>query len=103
MTELETKPKRNIVGRNIRHYRKQAGMTQPELARAIGWNLERGPSGGAISNYENGKPGFDNPRYDLLVRIAEALGISVSDLTSEDGEWLKAQEPEEGDPEPVVD
>lgn len=88
--------KRNIIGRNIRHYRKQRNMTQLELAKALGWETNWGPSTGNVSNYENGKPGFDNPKLDLLMRFAEALGISVSDLTSEEGEWLGSDE------EPVV-
>lgn len=73
----------NIIGRNIRYYRQRAGLTQAQLARQMGWASERNPSGGVVSLYENAKPGFDNPRLKLLERFAEALGVSVSDLTAE--------------------
>lgn len=73
----------NVVGRNIRYYRRRAGLTQAQLAQRLGWTSERNPSGGVVSLYENARPGFNNPRLKLLERFAEALGVSVSDLTAE--------------------
>lgn len=63
------------LGQRIRHFRNEKGLTLDELGSAIGI------AGSQLSLMENGKR---EPRLSLLNRIAEVLGILVSDLLSEE-------------------
>jgi len=64
------------LGDQIKHYRKQAGLSQQELAETIGYK-----SGTAISLIESGDRGID---VKDLSSFAEALGISVPILLGEE-------------------
>lgn len=59
------------IGKRIKAARQKAGMSQEELAQAIGSTKS------AVSRYEAGKR---QPRYDQLLNIADALGVSVHTL-----------------------
>ena len=59
------------VGENIRRYRKSRGMTQAQLAEAVGLTE------GAMRHYESG---IRAVRPEVLESIAEALGVSVNAL-----------------------
>lgn len=67
------------IGSRIRKFRKAAGMSQYQLADAVGvtqpavWCWERGR--------HNGKP--VSPRLEKLAAIAKALGVSIDDLMSD--------------------
>jgi len=63
-----------VLGQKIRDFRKMRQLTVRRLAE------EAGTSASMISQIENGKaaPGFAN-----LVRIANALGVSLGDLVSD--------------------
>ncbi|MGU2289651.1 XRE family transcriptional regulator [Pseudomonas aeruginosa] len=64
------------VGQRIAQYRRQARLTQGELADALNW----GNSGQSrISSYEKGKR---EPSMGDLSRIARALGVSLGTLIS---------------------
>ena len=63
-----------VLGRRLRHLRKQSGRTLDQLAEAV----EATPS--HLSLIENGKR---EPRISLLTRLAGALGTSVEDLLSQ--------------------
>jgi len=72
------------LARAIRELREQRGMTQAELAAAVGVHRTR------ISALEAGRL---DPDYALLVALAQALGVSLVELVSrveelarEDGE-----------------
>lgn len=68
------------IGDRIKEFRKNKKITQDELARTVG------VSKNAIWNYENNKRKID---HELLLKIASALEIRVSDLlSSEDFERL---------------
>jgi len=54
------------LGENIKKYREQAGMTLRELAEVVGVTHP------TLSRYETGK---STPRYDILKKIAIALGV----------------------------
>lgn len=56
---------------NIREYRKKKGLTMKQLGEAIG------VSESSISLYETGKR---TPDIDLLMSMADVLGVSVTDL-----------------------
>lgn len=62
------------VAANVRLLRSLRGMTQAELAKAAGvqrqfiWNIERRTNG-------------IEPRLNTLARVAESLGVSVSQIT----------------------
>ena len=63
----------DIVRKNIKKYRKMAGLTQQELADMIGVSMHY------ISQIESAKP----YKYFTLViigRIADALNIDIKDL-----------------------
>ncbi|RAG66328.1 XRE family transcriptional regulator, partial [Burkholderia multivorans] len=59
------------IGRRIRFFRKQAGMTLAELGEKVGRAASQ------ISTIENGKR---ETSFTLLTAIAEALGTEVADL-----------------------
>lgn len=60
-----------MIGHAIKAARKAAGLTQEDLANAIG--VKRS----VVSKYENGQIG---PRYQTVERIAAALHCDISDL-----------------------
>ena len=62
------------IGERIKQARKAKGLTQKELAEAVG------VAEVTISQYEADKY---SPKYDKMVKIAEALNIPVSDLLGE--------------------
>lgn len=60
-----------MVGKNIKRYRTEKGMTQDELAEVLCVTRQ------AVSNWENEKT---QPDIDTLNRIAETLGVTVEEL-----------------------
>src|SRR3989338_4092941 len=64
----------NIVGDNIRRIREKMGLTQEELA------LRCDLTQGYIKFLENGRRGYSR---ESLMKIANALGISISQLFEE--------------------
>ena len=62
----------NIIGENIKSIRKEKKITQKELAEKC--NLATI----TIRQYENGKR---EPKYETLSKIANALNVSILDLT----------------------
>lgn len=64
------------VGDNIRKYRKEAGMTQQELAVAAGMSLS------ALVKIEAGDTRL--PNEDNRQKLAAALGIKLADLFREE-------------------
>lgn len=73
------------IGKRIRKFRLAAGMTQAELAKAIGST----PS--AVGMYENGRR---EPTFDTLETIAAHLGVHVNRLVVDDAELLARVSPE---------
>jgi DNA-binding XRE family transcriptional regulator len=61
------------LGARLRRAREEAGLTQPALGERAGLDQA------VISRLERGKV---RPRIDTLRRIAEGLGLSVSELLS---------------------
>lgn len=59
----------------IKEHRKLKGMTQKELAEAVGIKQVN------ISQYENGTK---NPKLERLKKIANVLGVSYLDLIDDD-------------------
>lgn len=59
------------ISRNLKKFRKQANLTQKQLAEKM--NITRQ----AISNWENDK---SQPDIDSIVKLSEALGISVEEM-----------------------
>lgn len=58
-------------GRNLRHWRKQRGLTQEQLAEMVGLTVH------SISNFERGIHG---PRFQHVERLSRALNIDASCL-----------------------
>ncbi|MHB1820922.1 MAG: helix-turn-helix domain-containing protein [Streptosporangiaceae bacterium] len=59
------------LGERIRQLRKEAGLSQADLAEAIGADP------GRVSRYEAGRI---TPSADALVRLAETLNVSIDHL-----------------------
>ena len=66
-----------LLGANVRRYRKQRGMTQEQLALEVG--MERS----YISDLERGTR---NPSVRALGRLAEALSVSPMQLLETEAE-----------------
>lgn len=58
-------------GENLRKYRKEAGLTQQQLADRIGCTR------GLISQYEKG---ITNPSLESVIKIAKALSVKMDAL-----------------------
>jgi len=58
-------------GQKVQGLRLEAGITQEQLADAVGLTIE------SISNIERGIFG---PKFDNLEKIAEVLGVPVKEL-----------------------
>ncbi len=57
------------IGKHIRYYREQAGLSQKQLAEAIGVSNSR------VSNWEQG---INRPDADILAALCVALKVSPS-------------------------
>ena len=64
---------------NIKKYRKEKGWSQSELAKQIGTTLSH------INRIETGKY---KPSLDVLMKLANVLGVSVDQLVSEQTESM---------------
>ncbi len=65
-------------GKKVRYLRERAGLTQSELAYAIGLSDQ---SKGFISEIESGKK---LPKAMLVLRLADHLGVSTDYLLRDD-------------------
>jgi len=66
------------LGRKVRYLRERAGLTQAELAQAIGL---RESSKGFISEIESGKK---TPKAELVLRLADHFGVTTDYLMRDD-------------------
>lgn len=78
------------IGRRIRELRIKRGMTQEELARAVGYNSPTSKS--TINKIESGHSDIAQSKIRLY---ADALGVSVSDLLDLDDDQAEEQSPDE--------
>src|SRR5437588_9289830 len=92
-------PDLSALGRFLRDRRRERGLTQAQLAEALGWTQER------ISVLENGKYGMSS--VSALAALARALechlidvlraaGFAEEDLSSVDGESADASGSRDG-------
>ena len=63
----------NPVGR-IAYYRTAAGLSQSQLAKSAGISVR------VLQNYEQGARDIKKAAAEAVLRIAQALGITVEDL-----------------------
>ena len=66
---------KNIVSENLKNFRDSSDYSQLDLAQFLG--IERG----AYANYESGSREMP---YELVLKICELYGISISSLFEED-------------------
>lgn len=59
------------MGAKIRQFREQAGLTQKQLAEAVGVDQS------AVARWENGE---NNPTAARIMQIADVLGCNPGDL-----------------------
>ena len=62
----------NIIGSRIKEVRKAKGITQKQLAKEIGYSSQQ-----SIAHLENSDKA---PRYEVVEKIAHALGVHTSEL-----------------------
>lgn len=74
-TPIRHEPIVRTFARRLREARRASGLSQLELARLAQINVSY------VTRLENGKTA---PGIDLLARLANALGVSVSSLLPED-------------------
>lgn len=73
----------NDFGKRLQEVRTDAGLSQTALARAVN------TSQSAISQMESGER---EPSFDMLRRLAKALGVSPAHLLGRDVEGLSQEE-----------
>jgi transcriptional regulator with XRE-family HTH domain len=71
----EEGPPPMALGERLRQLRKEAGWSQAELGEKIGTDSQR------VSRYETGKI---TPSLDAIIRIAQALNVSIDHLLIDD-------------------
>lgn len=74
------------TGQRIKEARKKAGMTQSELAQKLNIPFQ------SVSQWERD---IRNPKYETLLRIADALGVTYFDLLPVSGFDLSDYFPEQ--------
>lgn len=74
MIEVTTEKIRENFARNLTFYRKAANKTQLELAEALNYSDK------SVSKWERGE---GLPDLEVTARIADILGVSVSDLIAD--------------------
>ena len=72
--------KYEIIGKNIRKYREQLGLTQKQLAEHLGISSAR------LSNWESG---INRPDVDMLAKLCGILNISANTLLALDFDYEK--------------
>ena len=80
-------------GDYLKHWREQAGITQPALAKATGTSKQN------ISNLERGQPhpvtgAIATPSVQLAVKLAKSLGRPIEEFLTEAGlidDWDKEE------------
>lgn len=77
-----------MLSQRLKYSRKNKGLTQSELANRIKTTK------GTISNYENG---YSTPSNEMLISLANALGVSVDYLLGRSETTLKESEEKEYD------
>lgn len=80
---MSEKPKNKIIAENLVLYRKLHGMTQAELAEAIGYSNK------SVSKWERGE---GTPDIFLLLLLSEIYGITVSELVGQTEKCRETQE-----------
>lgn len=65
---------RAIVGRNVRHFRQERGLTQEQLAFEARLDLTY------VGGIERGRR---NPSLLVMARLADALGVGPADLIAD--------------------
>jgi transcriptional regulator with XRE-family HTH domain len=73
----------NDFGKRLQEIRTDAGLSQTALAKAVD------TSQSAISQMENGER---QPSFEMLRRLAKALGVSTAHLLGDNVEGLTAEE-----------
>lgn len=67
-----------MIGDKIKQIRKQAGLTQKELAEQLGTTQQN------LAQYENGKR---RPKIETIEKIADALEVSIYNLMEFDEDY----------------
>ena len=73
-----------LIAKNLTFYRKEAGLTQAELAERINYSDK------SVSKWESGN---GIPDVYTLMQIAELYGVTLNDLVSDGEPTKKAKEP----------
>lgn len=66
--------RRREVGEQIRRVREHLNLTQPDVC---------GRSGIDLASYSRIEQGHSSPLLDTLIRIADAMGVSLAELVAD--------------------
>ena len=80
---MADKPTRETIAANLTQYRKLYGLTQAELAEAIGYSDK------SVSKWERGE---GTPDIFLLLTLSEIYGVTVSELIGQTGKSKETQD-----------
>ena len=72
MIAMSSDNSKNVIGKNIREFRQEKGISQDRLSKLADLSLN------TIVNIESS--GDANPTIETLNKIANALGVKVDDL-----------------------
>ncbi|PIP20437.1 MAG: DNA-binding protein [Candidatus Omnitrophica bacterium CG23_combo_of_CG06-09_8_20_14_all_40_11] len=72
MPAMSRNNSKNLIGKNIKKFRQEKGVSQDRLSKLADLSLN------TVVNIESG--GNLNPTIETLTKIANALGVKVDDL-----------------------
>ena len=76
---MDVRERMKLIGERVRAARREAGLSQTELGKRVGYSLN------GIAKIERGET---DPKFSSLVKIADALNLSIVDLVLEEPELL---------------
>jgi transcriptional regulator with XRE-family HTH domain len=91
MVIVAKRPASSGFGDRLRVLRNDKGMTQANLAAKLGLTPQ------AIAKYEQGGT---EPTWPVVLRLAEALGVSVTEFIPAEGAAAEARAAEQPEPPP---
>jgi transcriptional regulator with XRE-family HTH domain len=74
MPEQRVHSRRRAIAEHIRSARLQANLSQEQVALGAGIR---------IATYSNIEQGHSSPKLDTLIRVADAIGVSLAYLVQE--------------------
>ena len=81
---MDTKEELMQIGERIRAYRRRRKLNQTELGKLIGYSMN------GIAKIEQGN---SDPKFSSLLKIADALGVSIKSLVTNEVTLIDFESP----------